>query len=243
MRSARSWTAAPRSSRRLAIRALSSHRVITARCSPFPMRYLRAICGSSLLVLVAGPLLGQGALVVNTTVNAEPVINELRDSTPEPLSAWVGLRREFLSSSPPIRVILGATFDQWQDVPKAWHPTLRGFGQRGGVRFAEVGTQLAVLYGTAALLGQDPTYRPRRTGSRWARTQHALIGSVTAYRTDGSRAFSPGTFTGAVAAAVVAKQLLPASSTRGEIVSRGTSMLTNRIVRSLLKEFSSPPRH
>lgn len=207
------------------------------------MRYLCAICGSSLLLLIAGPVHGQSAVVADTAAHAVPASNALHDSTTVPLSAWGGLRKEFLSSSPPIRVVIGASFDQLQDAPKAWNPTLRGFGQRGSVRFAEVGTQLLALYGTAALLGQDPTYRPRRSGSRWARTQHALVGSVTAYRPDGSRVFAPGTFTGAVAAAVVAKQLLPSSSTRAEIVSRGTSMLTNRVVRSLLQEFSSPPRH
>ena len=60
---------------------------------------------------------------------------------------------------------------------------------------------------------------------------------MTAYRPDGSRVFAPGTFTGAVAASVVAKQLLPGTTMRAQIVSRGTSMLSNRVVRALWQEF------
>lgn len=153
------------------------------------------------------------------------------------VSPWCGLRRESVSSSTPIRVALGASLDQLRDAPVEWRPTIGGFSQRSGVRLAEVSAQLVVLYGTAAVLGQDPTYRPRRHGSVWGRTQHALIGSVTAHRPDGTRVFAPGTITGAVAASVVAKQLLPGTTMRAEIVSRGTSMLSNRVIRALWQEF------
>lgn len=204
------------------------------------MRYVRANSWAIIPMLVAGRLSGQG-VSADAAMQATPAAVLVLDSTALPLSAWRGLRQELLSSSPPIRVVLGAGVDQWQDAPNAWHPTLRGFGQRSGVRLAEVGAQLTVLYGTAALLGQDPTYRPRHHGSWWTRAQHAVVGSVSAYRPDGSRVIAPGTITGAVASAVVAKQLLPATATRAEILSRGTSMLTNRVVRSLWIEFLSPP--
>lgn len=159
---------------------------------------------------------------------------------PVRVSAGVGFRREWLSSSTPIRVLLGATSDQWRKVPANWPRTIGGFGTRSGVRLLEVSAQLGVMYGTAALLGQDATYRPLHHGSPARRTGHALLGALTAYRPDGQRVFAPGTLTGALAAAVVAKQTLPASTSHGEIVSRGTAMLTNRALRSLWQEFLSP---
>jgi hypothetical protein len=191
------------------------------------------------LTLLALPLRGQQVDLGDTLPLAAPIPSDTAVAEParEFVTPWRGLRRELLSSSTPIRVALGAGVDQLQDAPVEWHPTLDGFSRRSGVRLAEVSAQLVVLYGTAALLGQDPTYRPLRRGSAWARTQHALVGSVTAYRPDGSRVFAPGTFTGAVAASAVAKQLLPGTTMRAEIVSRGTSMLSNRVVRALWQEF------
>lgn len=156
------------------------------------------------------------------------------------VTAGAGFQREWWSSSTPIRVLLGATNDQWRGAPAAWPRTVGGFGQRSGVRLLEVSAQLGALYGTAALLGQDPTYRPLHRGSVVRRTGHALLGSVTAYRADGRRVLAPGTFAGALAAAAVAKQSLPASTMRGEIMSRGSSMLTNRALRALWMEFLSP---
>ena len=76
---------------------------------------------------------------------------------PVRVSAGVGFRREWLSSSTPIRVLLGATSDQWRKVPANWPRTIGGFGTRSGVRLLEVSAQLGVMYGTAALLGQDAT--------------------------------------------------------------------------------------
>jgi len=237
-----SWIAVLRCSKPITLFLSGSPLVITARCHPFPMQPLRAICGVIWLAFASTPLSAQAAATVDTMTL--PVIASERaahvDSAAVPLGAWSGLRREFLSSSTPMRVALGASFDQFQKAPKEWPRTFRGLGQRSGVRLAEVSAQLFVLYGTAAVFGQDPTYRPRRHGSAWARTQHAFIGSVSAYRPDGSRVFALGTFTGAVAATVVSKQLLPATTTRAQIVSRGTSMLSNRVVRSLWQEFLSP---
>lgn len=203
------------------------------------MRPLHAVQFLMWLAVIALPLRGQEAdrtdtlaVAAHTTISAATA-----DTTTVFVSPWRGLRRELLSSSTPIRVAIGASVDQLQDAPVEWQLTIGGFSQRGGVRLAEVSAQLVVLYGTAAVLGQDPTYRPLRRGSTWLRTQHALIGSVTAYRTDGSRVFAPGTFTGAVAASVVATQLLPGTTMRAEIVSRGTSMLSNRVIRALWQEF------
>lgn len=68
---------------------------------------------------------------------------------PVRVSAGVGFRREWLSSSTPIRVLLGATSDQWRKVPANWPRTIGGFGTRSGVRLLEVSAQLGVMYGTA----------------------------------------------------------------------------------------------
>jgi len=203
------------------------------------MRPVHAVVISMCLAFVALPLGGQEANGADTLMLAahDTTSAVATDTSAVFVSPWRGLRRELMSSSTPIRVALGASVDQLQDAPIEWHLTIGGFSRRSGVRLAELSAQLVVLYGTAAVLGQDPTYRPLRRGSAWARTQHALIGSVTAYRPDGSRVFAPGTFTGAVAASVVAKQLLPGTTMRAQIVSRGTSMLSNRVVRALWQEF------
>jgi hypothetical protein len=151
-----------------------------------------------------------------------------------------GFRRELLSASTPTRVLLGATFDQVSRSPDVWPRTLEGFGSRSGVRLAEIGAQLGVLYGTAAVLRQDVTYRPVHAGSGARRTWHAIAGSVTAYRRDGSRTFAPGTFTGAVAGALVVRELLPRTTSRSEIIGHGTSLLLNRVIRNIWYEFLTP---
>ncbi len=159
------------------------------------------------------------------------------------VTAGAGLRSELFSSSTPFRVGLGAIADQARWQPMAWGGAPADFGARAGVRLAEVTAQLAALHGTAALLGQDASYRPQYDGSFFGRAGHALLGSVTAHNRAGDRVFAPGTIVGALAAGVTAHQLLPGSTPRAEIMSRAVSALTSRVLRTLWIEFlSRPPR-
>ncbi len=158
------------------------------------------------------------------------------------VGAGVGFRNELFSGSTPFRVGLGAVSDQIRWQPMAWGGTTTDFGARAGVRLAEVGAHLTVLYGVAALLDQDATYRPRYHGSFVARAGHALLGSVTAYNRRGDRVFAPGTFAGALAMGATARALLPGDTPRAEIASRAMSGLTGRVVRMLWIEFLTRPR-
>ena len=159
------------------------------------------------------------------------------------VTAGAGLRSELLSTSTLFRVGLGAIADQARWQPMGWGGAPADFGARAGVRLAEVTVQLAALHGTAALLGQDASYRPQYEGSFFDRAGHALLGSVTAHNRAGDRVFAPGTIVGALAAGVTAQQLLPSNTPRAEITSRAVGALTSRVLRTLWMEFlTRPPR-
>ena len=225
----------------------------TPRCLPSPLggAILTPAVALLLFAAVAMPsrALGQSADGAQSSVAvAAPVlandslVRAPRQATPF-MTASAGFRTELFSSSTPFRVGLGAIADQARWQPMAWGGAPADFGARAGVRLAEVTVQLAALYGTAALLGQDASYRPLHEGSFVGRAGHALLGSVTAVDRAGDRVFAPGTIVGALAAGVTAQQLLPGNTPRAEITSRAVSALTSRVLRSLWMEFlTKPPR-
>jgi hypothetical protein len=204
-----------------------------------------------LLVLAARSTRASAQAVdsVQTTTPAETAVAAVAPLAPKPqspdtgrfMTASAGLRNELFSSSTPFRVALGAIADQARWQPMAWGGMTSDFGARAGVRLAEVGAQLTVMYGVAALLNQDASYRPLREGSFVARAGHALLGSVTAYNRSGDRVFAPGPLVGALAAGVTARGLLPGDTPRSEITSRAASALTSRLIRTLWMEFLTRP--
>ena len=132
----------------------------------------------------------------------------------------------------------GAAIDQWQDEPTEWEQGMAGYGRRLG---SGVGKSLAnktIIFGVAALDGEDPRYFRSDSSGLASRARHAVVSAFVSYAEDGSRMPAYAHFAGAYGSAFVAMTWYPPSkSTTQHAMVQGTTKLGLNAAMNLLREF------
>jgi hypothetical protein len=133
---------------------------------------------------------------------------------------------------------LGAAIDQWQDEPTEWGQGMAGYARRFGSGLGRNLANKTIIFGVAALDGEDPRYFRSDSPGIASRSGHAIISAFISYREDGSRAPAYAHFAGAYGSSFLANSWYPHSkATTEQALVRGTTKLGMNAAMNVLREF------
>jgi hypothetical protein len=133
---------------------------------------------------------------------------------------------------------LGAAIDQWQDEPTEWGQGMAGYGRRLGSGLGRNLANKSIIFGVAALDGEDPRYFRSDSPGIVSRSGHAVVSAFISYREDGSRAPAYAHFAGAYGSSFLANSWYPPSkATAEQALVRGTTKLGMNAAMNVLREF------
>ena len=147
-------------------------------------------------------------------------------------------RKSILSPTTVVSPALGAGIDQWQDEPTEWGQGMAGYGRRFGSAIGRNLANKSIIFGTAALDGEDPRYFSSDATGTFLRSKHALVSAFVSYREDGSRMPAYAHFAGAYGSSFLAMTWYPPSkSTAQHALVQGTTKIAMNAGMNLLREF------
>lgn len=147
-------------------------------------------------------------------------------------------RKSILSPTTFVSPALGAGIDQWQDEPTEWGQGMAGYGRRFGSALGRNVANKTIVFGTAALDGEDPRYFLSDSSGAFSRSRHAVASAFVSFREDGTRMPAYAHFAGAYGSSFLAMTWYPPSkSTAQHALVQGTTKVAMNAGMNLLREF------
>jgi hypothetical protein len=141
----------------------------------------------------------------------------------------------------PLTVIgpaLGAGFGLWENEPPEWGQGMAGYGRRFGSSLGRTIINKTIVFGVAAMDGEDPRYIPSEQQGLMTRSRHAIVSTFVSTRADGSRMPAISLFAGAYGSAFIANAWYPPSkATTRHALEQGSTKLASTVGLHLLHEF------
>jgi hypothetical protein len=128
---------------------------------------------------------------------------------------------------------------QLETEPQQWKRGGAGYGYRMAAGISRQAVSESIRIGLAAFDGEDPRYHRSEDTSVLGRARHAIVGTFTSERADGSLMPAYSRFAGAYGAAFVSNTwYMDPRANAGWAMRRGSSALVSNIGLHLLQEFA-----
>lgn len=128
---------------------------------------------------------------------------------------------------------------QLETEPQQWKRGSAGYGYRMAAGISRQAVSESIRVGLAAFDGEDPRYHRSEDTSVLGRARHAIVGTFTSERADGSLMPAYSRFAGAYGAAFVSNTwYMDPRANAGWAMRRGSSALVSNIGLHLLQEFA-----
>ena len=147
-------------------------------------------------------------------------------------------RRSVFSPLTFIGPAFGAGIGLWENEPAEWGQGMAGYGRRFGSSIGRTLSNKTIVFGIAAIDGEDPRYIPSEENGLLARSRHAVVSTFVSQRGDGSHMPAISVFAGAYGSAFIANTWYPPSkATTRHALEQGSSKLASTVGFHLLHEF------
>jgi hypothetical protein len=128
---------------------------------------------------------------------------------------------------------------QLETEPQQWKRGGAGYGYRMAAGISRQAVSESIRIGLAAFDGEDPRYHRSEDTSVLGRARHAIVGTFTSERADGSLMPAYSRFAGAYGAAFVSNTwYMDPRANAGWAMRRGSSAIVSNIGLHLLQEFA-----
>jgi hypothetical protein len=170
-----------------------------------------------------------------TTAVQQPQAIDHSLSFRQRVHVWKGSELNFETLIGPA---LTAAVNQARNQPPGFYQGAEGYADRYGSAFGRDVIARTIIFGFAAVDGEDPRYFRSQSRSVWGRTKHAVVSSFVSPTASGRQIPTFSHFAGAYGAAFIANAWYPdKQANTPDALRRGSLSLAAGVGLNLLREF------
>jgi hypothetical protein len=153
-----------------------------------------------------GPGPATSSYALRTRDWTDKILGIAGPSQPTTLNQQARFQQYLLFTAGPLPILgemAGSGINQWTNTPHEWGQGWEAYGKRLGSNLGYNAVRQTVTYGVSAALGEDNRYFSSHKRG-FSRVSYAVVSTVAARKSDGSRTFSFSSIAGVGAASSIA---------------------------------------